>query len=133
VPLKPPDGGRPDNADKGTTVQALARRLRLVAVGVPLPPLEVDSDTVIGRVDGPFAILLDPFHDKGLSRRHCQFRRGPTGTWSVTDLAGRGSTLVSGDGRWASPPIAQNASQAIEPGRDQVRLGSLTFKIEGIP
>jgi hypothetical protein len=114
-------------------VQSLARKLRLVAIGVSLPPLEVDNDTIVGRGEGPFAILLDPFHDKGLSRRHCQFRRGATGTWSVTDLAGRGSTAVSADGRWANPPIAQNASQTIEPGRDQVRLGSLTFKVEAIP
>jgi hypothetical protein len=131
--VPPPPAGVPDNAGKGTTVQPLARKLRLVALGVSLPPLEVDNDTIVGRADGPFAILLDPFHDKGLSRRHCQFRRGPTGTWSVTDLAGRGSTAVSADGRWANAPIAQNASQTIEPGRDQVRLGSLTFKVEAIP
>lgn len=114
-------------------MQPLARKLRLVAVGVALPSLEVDPDTIVGRGEGPFAMLLDPFHDKGLSRRHCQFRRGPTGVWSVTDLAGRGSTAISADGRWSSPPVAQNASQTIEPGRDQVRLGSLTFRVEAIP
>jgi predicted component of type VI protein secretion system len=117
----------------GTTVQVLARKLRLVATGgVTLAPLEVDPDTVVGRGEGPFAMLLDPFHDKGLSRRHCQFHRGATGTWSITDLAGRGTTWVSADGAWASPPLAQNASHPIEPGRDQVRLGQLSFRVEPI-
>jgi hypothetical protein len=123
----------PAHATQGTTVQALARKLRLVAVGgISLPPLEVDSETIVGRGEGPFAMLLDPFHDKGLSRRHCQFRRGPTGTWSVTDLAGRGSTLVSADGQWSSAPVGQNASHPVEPGRDQIRLGMITFRVEAI-
>ena len=126
--------GPPSHAAQGTTVQPLARKLRLVALGgVGLPPLEVDADTIVGRGEGPFAILLDPFHDKGLSRRHCRFRRGATGTWSITDLAGRGSTMVSADGTWTKAPLGQNASQSIEPGRDQVRLGSLTFRVEAIP
>lgn len=129
----PPAAKPPSHAAEGTTVQPLARKLRLVALGgVALPPLEVDPDTIIGRGEGPFAILLDPFHDKGLSRRHCQFRRGATGTWSITDLAGRGSTMLSTDGTWTKAPLGQNASEPIEPGRDQVRLGSLTFRIEGI-
>jgi len=115
-------------------MQPLARKLRLVPQGgVALQPLEVDPDTVVGRAEGPFAMLLDPFHDKGLSRRHCQFRRTPTGAWTVTDLAGRGSTLVSADGAFTGPAVAQNASHPIEPGRDQLRLGLLTFKIEPIP
>lgn len=123
----------PSHAAQGTTVQPLAKKLRLVALGgVALPPLEVDPDTIVGRGEGPFAILLDPFHDKGLSRRHCQFRRGASGTWSVTDLAGRGSTMVSTDGTWTRAPLGQNTSEPIEPGRDQVRLGSLTFKVEAI-
>ncbi len=123
----------PSHSAQGTTVQALARKLRLVALGgVALPPLDVDPDTIVGRGEGPFAILLDPFHDKGLSRRHCQFRRSATGTWSITDLAGRGSTMVSADGTWSAAPLAQNASQPIEPGRDQVRLGSLAFRVEAI-
>jgi hypothetical protein len=114
-------------------VQPLARKLRLVAVGgVSLPPLEVEPETVVGRGEGPFAMLLDPFHDKGLSRRHCTFRRGATGTWSITDLAGRGSTLVSADGTWSAPPVAHNASHPVEPGRDQVRLGLITFRVEAI-
>jgi hypothetical protein len=114
-------------------VQPLARKLRLVALGgVALPPLEVDPDTIIGRGEGPFAILLDPFHDKGLSRRHCQFRRGATGTWSITDLAGRGSTMLSTDGTWSKAPLGQNAPEPVEPGRDQIRLGSLTFRVEAI-
>lgn len=114
-------------------MQPLARRLRLVALGgVALPPLEVEPETVVGRGEGPFALLLDPFHDKGLSRRHCTFRRGATGGWTVTDLAGRGSTLVSADGTWSAPPVAHNASQSVEPGRDQVRLGLITFRVEAI-
>ena len=103
-----------------------------MAVDVTLPPLEVDSETIVGRVEGPFASLLDRFHDKGLSRRHCQFRRGATGTWTITDLAGRGSTLVSADGSWTKAPVGQHASHPIEPGRDQIRLGSLTFRVEAV-
>ena len=133
TPLGVPAAETPSHVAQGTTVQPVARKLRLVALGgVSLPPLEVDADTIVGRGEGPFAILLDPFHDKGLSRRHCQFHRGATGIWSITDLAGRGSTLVSGDGTWTKAPLAQNASQPIEPGRDQVRLGSLTFRVEAI-
>lgn len=114
-------------------MQVLARKLRLVAMGdVSIPPLEVDPDTVVGRGEGPFAMLLDQFHDKGLSRRHCTFRRGATGTWSVMDLAGRGSTTVSADGSWSAAPVSHNASQPVEPGRDLVRLGQLTFRIEPI-
>lgn len=132
-PSAPAAAKPPSHAAQGTTVQSLARKLRLVVLGgVALPPLDVDPDTIVGRGEGPFAILLDPFHDKGLSRRHCQFRRGATGTWSVTDLAGRGSTMVSADGTWSAAPLAQNASQTIEPGRDQVRLGSLAFRVEAI-
>jgi hypothetical protein len=114
-------------------VQPLARKLRLVVLGgVALAPLEVGPDTIVGRAEGPFAMLLDPFHDQGLSRRHCQFHRTATGAWTITDLAGRNSTVVSPDGTWNRPPLAQNASQPIEPGRDQVRLGLLTFRIEAI-
>jgi hypothetical protein len=132
-PPSPIGAGSPAHAAQGTTIQSLARKLRLIAIGgVSLPPLDVDSETVVGRGEGPFAILLDPFHDKGLSRRHCQFRRGPTGTWTVTDLAGRGSTVVSDDGQWSGAPVAQNASQHVEPGRDQIRLGLITFKVEAI-
>ncbi len=123
----------PTHAAQGTTVQLLARKLRLVVTGgVALPPLEVEAETIVGRGEGPFAMLLDPFHDKGLSRRHCQFRRGATGTWSIVDLAGRGSTFVSADGTWTGPPVAPNASHLVEPGRDQIRLGLLTFKVEAI-
>jgi len=115
-------------------VQPLARKLRLVAMGgVALPPLDVESDTVVGRGEGPFALLLDPFHDKGLSRRHCSFGRGPTGAWSITDLAGRGSTLVSSDGTWSAPAVAHHTSHPVEPGRDMVRLGLITFRVEAIP
>lgn len=123
----------PSHAAQGTTVRPLARKLRLVAAGgVSLPPLEVAPDTIVGRGEGPFAVLLDPFHDKGLSRRHCQFRRGATGAWSIVDLAGRNSTFVSTDGTWSGPSIAQNASCPVEPGRDQIRLGLLTFAVEAI-
>lgn len=129
----PPAANDPAHAAQGTSMQPLAGKLRLVAMGgVSLPPLELDPDTVVGRGEGPFAMLLDQFHDKGLSRRHCTFRRGATGAWSVTDLAGRGSTLVSGDGNWGGTPVAHNASQPVEPGRDQVRLGQLTFRIEPV-
>ncbi|MEP7383267.1 MAG: FHA domain-containing protein [Gemmatimonadota bacterium] len=128
-----PASAAPTHAAQGTTVQLLARRLRLVVTGgIALPPLEVDTETIVGRGEGPFAMLLDPFHDKGLSRRHCQFRRGATGTWSIVDLAGRGSTFVSADGTWSAPPVGANASHLVEPGRDQVRLGLLTFKVEAI-
>jgi predicted component of type VI protein secretion system len=117
----------------GTTVQVLARKLRLVVTsGEPLAPFEVDSDTIIGRLEGPFAMQLDPFFNKGLSRRHCQFRRGPTGIWTITDLAGHGSTWVSADGSFTAPPLAPNASQPVEPGRDHVRLGQLSFRVEAI-
>jgi FHA domain len=125
---------KPTHGDTATTVQVLARRLRLVVTsGESLAPLEVDPDTVVGRNEGPFAVLLDPFHDKGLSRRHCQFRKTPTGGWVIVDLAGRGSTRVSADGSFSSPPVAQNASQPLEPGRDQLQLGSLRFRIEPVP
>lgn len=128
-----PSASSPAHAARGTTVQALARKLRLVALGnVMLPPLEVEPETIVGRGEGPFAMLLDPFHDKGLSRRHCIFRRGATGTWSVTDLAGRGSTFVSADGAWSAPAVPQNGSHPVEPGRDEVRLGLITFRVEGI-
>jgi hypothetical protein len=133
TPVQPTSPG-PVNVSQPTTVQVLARKLRLVATsGEPLAPLELDPDTIVGRGEGPFAMQLDPFFNKNLSRRHCQFRRGPTGNWTITDLAGRGSTWVSADGRFADPPIAQNASQPVEPGRDQVRLGQLSFRVEAIP
>jgi hypothetical protein len=93
----------------------------------------VAPDTIVGRGEGPFAMQLDPFFNKGLSRRHCQFRRGPTGHWTITDLAGRGSTWVSTDGSFTTPPLAPSATQPVEPGRDQVRLGSLTFRVEAVP
>jgi hypothetical protein len=114
-------------------VQVLALRLRLVVTsGEPLAPLVVDADAIVGRGEGPFAMQLDPFHNKGLSRRHCQFRRGATGSWTIVDLAGRGSTWVSADGSFSGPPVAQNASQPVEPGRDHVRLGQLCFRVEAV-
>lgn len=115
-------------------MQVLVRKLRLVVTsGEPLAPLEVDPETIVGRGEGPFAMQLDPFFNKGLSRRHCQFRRGPTGDWTITDLAGRGSTWVSADGSFTTPPLAPSATQPIEPGRDHVRLGSLSFRVEAAP
>jgi len=129
-----PAGPGPVHGDKATTIQLLARKLRLVVTsGEPLAPLEVDPDTIIGRLEGPFALQLDAFHNRGLSRQHCKFRRGPTGSWSITDLAGRGTTWVSADGSFSSAPLGLNASQPVEPGRDQVRLGGLTFRVEAIP
>jgi hypothetical protein len=114
-------------------VQVLARRLKLVvASGEVLVPLEVDPGTVVGRGDGPFAVLLDQFHNKGVSRRHCQFQRTPTGGWTITDLAGKGSTWVSADGTFSTGPMTPNGTVPLEPGRDQVRIGLLTFRVEPI-
>lgn len=134
VPPAPVQPAGPSHGAQATTVQQLARRLRLViASGEPLAPLEVDSGTVVGRGDGPFAVLLDQFHNKGVSRRHCQFQRTPTGGWTITDLAGKGSTWVSPDGSFATGPMTPNGTVALEAGRDQVRIGLLTFRVEAIP
>jgi FHA domain len=123
----------PAHGGQATTVQVLARKLRLVVTsGEPLVSLEVDPEAIFGRGEGPFALLLDPFHNKGVSRRHCQFRRGPTGTWSIVDLAGKGTTWVSPDGSFAAGPMSANGTQALEPGRDHIRLGSLSFRVEAI-
>jgi hypothetical protein len=110
------------------------RRLRLVVTsGHDLAPLEVDADTVLGRGEGPFASLLDLFHDRGVSRRHCQFRLDPKAGWTVVDLAGRNSTWLSQDGRFTEAALAPTSGHAVQPGRDHLRTGQLTFKIEGIP
>jgi FHA domain len=107
--------------------------LRLVPTdGTPIPPLEIDHETIVGRAEGPFAMMLDRFHDKGVSRRHCQFLRTPTGGWTIVDLAGRGSTWISSDGRW-SQPIGQSGSQAVDPSQSRIRLGDLQFRVEPIP
>lgn len=127
APTSPTHGGQ------ATTVQVLARKLRLVVTsGEPLASLDVEPDAIFGRGEGPFANLLDPFHNKGVSRRHCQFRRGPTGAWSIVDLAGKGTTWVSPDGSFAGGPIAANGSLALEPGRDHIRVGLLSFRVEAI-
>ena len=132
-PLVPAPPATPTHGGQATTVQVLARKLRLVVTsGEPLAPLEVDPEAVFGRGEGPFAVLLDPFHNKGVSRRHCQFRRGPTGTWSIVDLAGKGTTWVSPDGSFAGGPMAPNGTQALEPGRDHIRVGLLSFRVEAI-
>jgi hypothetical protein len=132
VPTPSPAPVAPQHAAFGTTVQPLSRKLRLIVTsGESLPPLEVEHDTVVGRAEGPFAMLLDPFHNKGLSRRHCQFRRTPTGDWVIVDLAGRDSTFVSTDGRFTTP-VAQNATAVVDPARALLRLGELQFRVEGI-
>jgi len=123
----------PTHGGQATTLQVLARRLRLVITsGEPLASLEVDPEAIFGRGEGPFAVLLDPFHNKGVSRRHCQFRRGPTGTWSIVDLAGKGTTWVSPDGSFAGGPMAANGTQVLEPGRDHLRVGLLSFRVEPV-
>jgi FHA domain len=128
-----PPTATPLHAALGTSIQVLARRLRLVPTdGTPIPPMEIDHETIVGRADGPFAMMLDRFHDKGVSRRHCQFLRTPTGGWTIVDLAGRGSTWISSDGRW-SQPIAQSGSHAVDPSLSQIRLGDLQFRVEPIP
>lgn len=115
-------------------MQVLARKLRLVlAGGGPLAPLEVEPEAIIGRGEGPFALLLDQFHDKGVSRRHCQFHRTPTGSWTITDLAGKGSTWVSPDAAFAGGPMPPNGTAPVEPGRDHVKIGLLAFRVEAIP
>jgi hypothetical protein len=128
VPTTGGNGGPPP-----TTTEVLARKLRLVAVdsSINLPPLLCDPDTVVGRAEGPFTQVLDVFHNKGLSRRHCQFRRGPTGNWSVTDLVGRDTTSVGPAGQLVT--LGPNATGPVVPGRDHIRLGLLEFKIEPVP
>jgi hypothetical protein len=105
--------------------------LRLVVTsGESLAPLTIDPEVVIGRGEGPFAMLLDQFHNKGVSRRHCLFRRGPTGDWSLVDLAGKGSCAVSANGSFSGAPVSPMGSERIEPGRDHVKIGLLTFRVE---
>lgn len=131
VPVAPRQA--PYHGGDATTVQTLVLRLRLVAAsGESLAPLIVDPEVVIGRGEGPFAMVLDQFHNKGVSRRHCLFRRGPTGDWSMVDLAGKGSCAVSADGRFAGSPIAPMGAQPVQPGRDQVKIGLLTFRVEPV-
>lgn len=132
VPNSP--GQTPHHGNNPTTVQTLVLKLRLVvASGESLAPLTIDPEVVIGRGEGPFAMLLDQFHNKGVSRRHCLFRRGPTGDWSMVDLAGKGSCAVGPDQSFARGAIPPMGSQPVEPGRDYVRIGSLTFKVEPVP
>lgn len=132
VPNSP--GQTPYHGNNATTVQSLVLRLQLmVTSGDALAPLAIDSEVVIGRGEGPFAMMLDQFHNKGVSRRHCLFRRGPTGDWSLVDLAGKGSCAVSPDGSFSGAPISPMGSQRVEPGRDHVKIGLLTFRVEPAP
>jgi hypothetical protein len=129
VPNSP--GQTPYHGNNATTVQTLVLKLHLVVTsGEPLAPLSIDSEVVIGRGEGPFAMMLDQFHNKGVSRRHCLFRRGPTGDWSLVDLAGKGSCAVSPDGSFSGAPVSPMGSQRVEPGRDHVKIGLLTFRVE---
>ncbi len=131
VPNSP--GQTPYHGGNPTTVQTLVLKLRLVVTsGESLAPLTIEPEVVIGRGEGPFAMLLDQFHNKGVSRRHCLFRRGPAGDWSLVDLAGKGSCAVSPDGRFAGGAIAPMGSQPVEPGRDHVKIGMLTFRVEPV-